>query len=132
MINLLLENYKLHDCDLEKIDYDEKSHTLTMQVTLDETIKNELKYNDSKIKIVFDNVKIISLDGDFNYLQNVEILNIKTKNSDNGSKIYDFFFVDYFAKQKEMPSLKWVQIVRQKSLTKILKNYSFYNKMIPI
>lgn len=98
----LINLYKLHDCDLEKIDYDEKSHTLTMQVTLDGTIKNELKYNDSKIKIVFDNVKIISLDGDFNYLKKVEILNIKTKRpKKNGGKIYDFFFADYFAKQKD-------------------------------
>ena len=98
----LINLYKFHDCDLEKIDYDEKSHTLTMQVALDGTIKNELKYNDSKIKIVFDNVKIISLDGDFNYLKNVEILNVKTKQLKKYDlKIYDFFFVDYFAKQKD-------------------------------
>ena len=98
----LINSYNLHDCDLEKIEYDEKSHTLTMQVILDETIKNEIKHNSNKIKITFDDVKIISIDGDFNYLKNVEILNIKTKRpKKNSGKIYDFFFADYFAKQKD-------------------------------
>ena len=98
----LIEFYKLHDCDLEKIEYDEKLHTLCMQIVLEESIKNELKYNENKIKITFDNVKIINVDGDFNYLKNLEILNIKTKQSKKKDyNIYDFFFVDYFAKQKD-------------------------------